>query len=396
MRRIPSPGLVWVAFLPLLIIACSWYRYATGLHFQEVFVRLGEGYSQGTNNVYGVISPGRLVPLQRTAAVEKLWVFPFVQPVQCVFITTAEENAGSVTGFDGEVGVGQGWIDAERRVIARTQTVSSTDPEYGESLQQLGLKGGLLVYPVSISVSRFRSVGQAFNWGGDWSLLWVSTLQGVLIWLSLSALHRGVTWIAADCHPAVLSVGKFGSWLCIPSQMLRLVLLVLLAHQFWVAVQSLLWVRSPAGFTIGVALFAILLCLYVGWLRWIWSSKSARSGAQDAGGRNAGAGGKDLLAEYSRISPRQRLFAVSSLWATTGRRGLGGFGDDASIHSDLSLQSMVLQLSDLLTAGVRNNDVRVRERGYSSRQCDRLLPAGRSSVRANDSSCLYAIAPRIL
>lgn len=276
MRRIPLPGLVWIAFLPLLIIACSWYRYATGLHFQEVFVRLGEGHSQGTNKVYGVISPGRLVPLQRTAAVEKLWVFPFVQPVQCLFITTAEESAGSVTGFDGEVGVGQGWIDAERRVITKTQTVSSTDPEYGQSLQQLGLKGGLLVYPASISVSRFRSVGQAFNWGGDWSLLWVSTLQGILIWLSLSALHRGVTRIAADCHPAGLSVWKFGSWLCIPSQMLRLVLLVLLAHQFWVAVQSLFWVRSPAGFTTGVALFAILLCLYVGWLRWIWSSKSAR------------------------------------------------------------------------------------------------------------------------
>jgi len=260
-----------------LIIVCSWYRYATGLHFQEVFVRLGEGYSLGTSNLYCVISPGRLLPMRRTAAVERLWVFPYVQPVQSFFITTTAEIADGIAGFDGEVRVGQGWIDAERRAITKTQIVSSADPEYGESLQRLGLKGGLLVYPASTSASRLKAVGHSFNWGGDWSFVWVSILQGVFIWSSLSALYRGLTRIADGSRGAGVSVGKLANWLSVPGHMLRLLLLVLLTHQFWVAVQSLLWVRSPTGFIAGVAVFAVLLVLYAGWLHWVWSSKSAHS-----------------------------------------------------------------------------------------------------------------------
>ncbi|MFM7056097.1 MAG: hypothetical protein ACKO2P_04150 [Planctomycetota bacterium] len=58
--------------------------------------------------------------------------------------------------------------------------------------------------------------------------------------------------------------------------MLRLMLLVWLVHQCWVGIQSLRSMRSPLGFLEGVILFALLLGLYLVWLRWVWAANSAR------------------------------------------------------------------------------------------------------------------------
>lgn len=277
MSRIRAFSWVWLAVLPLAMIFCGWYRWSAGLHFQEVFVRLGESFSDRGCTVYGVVSSGRLARFQSAAAIDRLWVFPFVNGVRSLIVASPDGREVAVDGFDGEVKVGSAWPDAVGLAISEQRWVTDADPEFGESLRRLGLQRGLLVRPLATGVSRLEVAAGAINWGGDWNFLCVSATQGLLIWLVLSAILWGVIRILGGRAAVPESAGVVGVWLSIPAQMLRLLLLVLGVHQCWVAIQSLLWVRSATGFLGGVILFLLLLGLYFAWLRWVWVSQSKRA-----------------------------------------------------------------------------------------------------------------------
>jgi hypothetical protein len=266
---------LWLAVLPLTMVVCSWYRWSSGLHFQEVFVRPGAGFSERGCTVYGVVSPGRLVRLQRAAAVERLWVFPFVSGVRAFVITDFGVSSTAGPGLDVEVRVGSSWPDAVRLAIAEERLLGAGDPEYGEGLRGVGLTSGVLVRPAGALLSGWSRLSGVINWGGDWSFLYVSMLQGVIIWLSQSAVLWGVMRLGTGPIAVTESSGTWGGRRGLLAQMLRLVLLIMLVHQCWAAIQSLLWVRSPAGFVSGVILFVLLLGLYILWLRWIRRSRSA-------------------------------------------------------------------------------------------------------------------------
>ncbi|MFM7059214.1 MAG: hypothetical protein ACKO2P_20060 [Planctomycetota bacterium] len=266
---------LWLAVLPLIMLLCGWYRWSGGLHFQEVFVRPGEAFSEPGFTVYGVVSSGGLQRLQRAEAVERLWVFPFVRGVRA-FVVAGPGVVSRDAEFRGDVGVGASWPDAVRLRIAEERLVTSEDPELGDSLRRLGISSGLLVRPAGVSGSGLSSLSELTNWGGDWNFLWVSMLQGLLIWLSLSAVLWGVIRLSAARGAVTESAGSWKGWRSLPAQMLRALLLVMLVHQSWVAIQSLLWVRSPAGFLWGMMLFLLLMCFYILWLRWIWLSQSGR------------------------------------------------------------------------------------------------------------------------
>jgi hypothetical protein len=268
---------VWLTVLPLLMIFCGWYRWSVGLHFQEVFVRLGESFADRGCTVYGVVSSGRLVQFRPAAAIDRLWVFPFVNSVRSLVVTTPDGREVVGDDFDGEVKVGSAWPDAQSLALSDQRWVTEEDPEFGESLRRLGLTGGMLVRPFATAMSRSNVVTGAINWGGDWNFVSVSAVQGLLIWLVLSAILWGLTRILSGRAAVTETAGVVGGWMSIAAQTLRLLLLVLTVHQCWVAIQSLLWVRSPAGFLGGVALFLLLMALYFAWLRWVWVSQSSRA-----------------------------------------------------------------------------------------------------------------------
>ncbi|MFM8477184.1 MAG: hypothetical protein ACKOEO_15495, partial [Planctomycetaceae bacterium] len=268
---------VWLAVLPLAIIFCGWYRWSVGLHFQDVFVRLGASFSDRGCSVYGVVSAERLAQFQSAAAINRLWVFPIVGGVRSLIVATPDDREAVDGSFDGEVKVGAAWPDAVGLPICEARWVTDADQEYGESLRRLGLRRGLLVRPQSTGESVWDVAAGKMNWDGDWNFVCVSVVQGLLIWLVFSAIFWGLIRILDGRAAVPESAGCVGGWLSIPAQVLWLLLLVLTVHQCWVGIQSLLWVRSASGFLGGVILFVLLLAVYVAWLRWVWVSQSRRA-----------------------------------------------------------------------------------------------------------------------
>ncbi|MFM7059215.1 MAG: hypothetical protein ACKO2P_20065, partial [Planctomycetota bacterium] len=229
---------IWLLVLPLAMLYCGWFRWSIGLHFQEVFVRPGTEFAPGSFAVYAEIQQQKFFRLQPTA-VDRLWVFPFVDPVYSFLITTTADADRAPADFDGEVAVGAGWPDAERRKIVEERWVTQDDPTYGESVRGLGVQGGLLVRPAATTAGRLSPAPGAMNWAGDWSVLLVPAVQGLMIWLLLSAMLWALLRGGTGSLMASESIGTSAGWRWIPAQMLRLMLLVWLVHQCWVGIQSL-------------------------------------------------------------------------------------------------------------------------------------------------------------
>lgn len=277
MSRIRAVSWLWLAVLPLLMIFCGWYRWSAGLHFEEVFVRPGKSFSDRGCSVYGVISSGRLVQFRRAAAIDRLWVFPYVNGVRSIVVTTGDGREVGSGSFDGEVKVGAAWPDAVSLAVSDQRWVTDADPEFGERLRRLGVKCGMHARPIATVVSRWDVAAGAINWGGDWNFVCVSAVQGLLMWLVLTVILWGLSRILSGRAAVTETTGGMGGWMGLAAQTLRLLLLMLTVHQCRVAIESLLWVRSPTGFLGGVVLFLLLTSLYFAWLRWVWSSQSSRA-----------------------------------------------------------------------------------------------------------------------